>query len=58
LCALRWLKQIKANGTTDEFNVYYNQLQLERRNACVLFIGVYGMYSFTVTVAGIRARGS
>ncbi|KAG2737741.1 hypothetical protein P692DRAFT_20761013, partial [Suillus brevipes Sb2] len=26
LCALRWLKQTKSNGTTEEFNAYYSSL--------------------------------
>ncbi|KIK33697.1 hypothetical protein CY34DRAFT_99137, partial [Suillus luteus UH-Slu-Lm8-n1] len=31
LCALRWLKQTKLNGTTDEFNAYYNSLTSTQR---------------------------
>ncbi|KAG1743384.1 hypothetical protein EDB19DRAFT_1827296 [Suillus lakei] len=31
LCAHRWLKQIKTNGTTDEFCVYYSNLDEEQR---------------------------
>ncbi|KAG1861625.1 hypothetical protein F4604DRAFT_1683978 [Suillus subluteus] len=31
LCAHRWLKQIKTNGTTDEFCVYYGSLNEEQR---------------------------
>ncbi|OAX35847.1 hypothetical protein K503DRAFT_343220 [Rhizopogon vinicolor AM-OR11-026] len=26
LCAFRWLRQIKINGTTEEFNLYYSSL--------------------------------
>ncbi|KAG2347554.1 hypothetical protein BDR05DRAFT_996657 [Suillus weaverae] len=26
LCALRWLKQTKRSGTTDEFNAFYGTL--------------------------------
>ncbi|KAG1887456.1 uncharacterized protein F5891DRAFT_988296 [Suillus fuscotomentosus] len=31
LCAHRWLKQIKTNGTTDKFCVYYGSLNEEQR---------------------------
>ncbi|KAG2118339.1 hypothetical protein BD769DRAFT_1750334 [Suillus cothurnatus] len=31
LCALRWLKQTKLNGTTEEFNAYYNSLTSAQR---------------------------
>ncbi|KAG1744283.1 hypothetical protein EDB19DRAFT_2037989 [Suillus lakei] len=31
LCALRWLKQTKLNGTTDKFNAYYNSLTSTQR---------------------------
>ncbi|KAG1822409.1 hypothetical protein EV424DRAFT_1554308 [Suillus variegatus] len=31
LCALRWLKQIKIGGTTEEFCAYYGDLTLEQR---------------------------
>ncbi|KAG1792514.1 uncharacterized protein HD556DRAFT_1444508 [Suillus plorans] len=31
LCALRWLKQTKLNGTTEEFNAYYNSLTSTQR---------------------------
>lgn len=33
LCALRWLKQIKIGGTTEEFCAYYGDLTLEQRKA-------------------------
>ncbi|KAG2152969.1 hypothetical protein DEU56DRAFT_958276 [Suillus clintonianus] len=33
LCAHRWLKQIKTNGTTDEFGVYYMSLAENQRTA-------------------------
>ncbi|KAG1832617.1 hypothetical protein DFJ58DRAFT_847955 [Suillus subalutaceus] len=33
LCAHRWLKQIKTNGTTDEFGVYYMGLAENQRTA-------------------------
>ncbi|KAG0708311.1 hypothetical protein DFH29DRAFT_870871 [Suillus ampliporus] len=31
LCAHRWLKQIKTNGTMDEFCIYYSSLDEEQR---------------------------
>ncbi|KAG1847255.1 hypothetical protein C8R48DRAFT_677600 [Suillus tomentosus] len=31
LCALRWLKQLKTNGTTEEFCTYYTNLTPEQR---------------------------
>ncbi|KAG2129579.1 hypothetical protein DEU56DRAFT_816807 [Suillus clintonianus] len=31
LCALRWLKQTKSNGTTEEFNAYYSSLTSTQR---------------------------
>ncbi|KAG1879763.1 hypothetical protein F4604DRAFT_1922975 [Suillus subluteus] len=33
LCAHRWLKQIKTNGTTEEFGAYYMSLAENQRTA-------------------------
>jgi len=38
LCALRWLKQVKTNGTTDEFGAYYVSLTGDQRMVCSFFV--------------------
>lgn len=39
LCALHWLKQIKMNGSTEQFYVYYGDLTVDQRKVRYVISG-------------------
>jgi hypothetical protein len=51
LCAHRWLKQIKTNGTTDEFGAYYMSLAENQRTYGMLFFGPFSSYLINITLS-------